>query len=34
MNKMEMNNEMNGLDFGTGNEQLNIGISDEWDKSD
>ena len=31
---MEMNNGMNGLDFGTGNEQLNFGISDEWDKSD
>ena len=31
---MEMNNEMNELDFGTGNEHLNFGTSDDWDKSD
>ena len=30
---MEMNDEMNELDFGTWNEWMNFGVWDEWDES-
>ena len=30
---MEMNDEMNELDFGTLNEWMNFGVWDEWDES-
>ena len=30
---MEMNDEMNELDFGTWNEWMNFDVWDEWDES-